>query len=518
MSAPETGFTREEVRLALRNPGMPLEALRHATTPVGMHYVLVHFDIPDVDAGGYALTVDGRVARPLALGLDDLRARPAVTHAGDDGVRGLGPGPPDAAPACRRRGTTRRSAAPSGRGRRCAPILEEAGLLDDAVEIVFTGHDRGIDQGVEHDYQRSLTVEEALRDDVLLAYAMNGAPLPAAHGFPLRLIVPGWYGMASVKWLRSITAIAEPFEGVQQTLLYSYRRSADEPGEPVTRKRPRALMAPPGIPEFLSRDPARARPAARPSAGRAWSGFGAIRRVEFSADGGATWTDARLEPAASASTAGRLVVRLGRRARRARALRPRDRRGGQHPAAAPRRRLEHGRLRGQRRPARPGPRRGLEHDPRLGARGDQPEQGDALRLDRRGGPARVGAQRCQSVDGQRRGRVIELRAPVRAEEAVDVQRADPGPGRPRLPGARGRGDPRAVGVREHDVVVLGKEARRRGRVRVGQRAVLDVEQLAARRVAERAQPRPQPREHRAQPGEARPVRTSALVAGPNAAR
>ena len=115
-----------------------------------------------------------------------------------------------------------------------------------------------------------------MRDDVLLAYAMNGQPLPASHGFPLRLIVPEWYGMASVKWLRSITAIAEPFEGVQQTLLYNYRRSDEDPGTPVTRKRPRALMAPPGMPEFLSRDSARAR---RAHAGAGAGVVGAGRRV-----------------------------------------------------------------------------------------------------------------------------------------------------------------------------------------------------------------------------------------------
>jgi sulfane dehydrogenase subunit SoxC len=146
---------------------------------------------------------------------------------------------------------------------------------------------------VEHDYQRSLTIEDALRDDVLLAYAMNGAPLPPSHGFPLRLIVPDWYGMASVKWLRSITAIAEPFEGVQQTVLYRFRGAADESGEPVTRQKPHALMAPPGIPEFLSR--IRHVPAGRTRVeGKAWSGRGAVERVEFSADGGRTWADATL--------------------------------------------------------------------------------------------------------------------------------------------------------------------------------------------------------------------------------
>ena len=167
-----------------------------------------------------------------------------------------------------------------------------------AVDVVFRGLDRGVEGGREQHYERSLALADAQRDEVLLAYAMNGAPLPPAHGFPLRLIVPGWYGMASVKWLRSITAVAEPFEGVQQTLLYNFRRSADEPGERVTRQRPRSVMAPPGIPEFLSRV-RHVRPGRNTVRGRAWSGQGPIHRVEFSADGGTTWTDARLEPAAS---------------------------------------------------------------------------------------------------------------------------------------------------------------------------------------------------------------------------
>jgi sulfane dehydrogenase subunit SoxC len=285
-------FTREEVALALRNPGMPLEALRRAVTPIGMHYVLVHFDIPNLDAEGYELVVDGLVGTPLALGLDDLRARPAVSmpvmmECAGTGRARLEPRPVSAPWHDEAIGCAEWTGTPL-RG-----VLEEAGLLDEAVEVLFTAHDRGVDQGVEQDYQRSLTIEEAMRDDVLLAYAMNGQPLPPQHGFPLRLLVPEWYGMASVKWLRSITAIAEPFEGVQQTQLYRYRRSEDDAGTPVTRKKPRALMAPPGIPEFLSRV---RHLAAGPTLveGRAWSGAGAIARVEFSADGGATWADADL--------------------------------------------------------------------------------------------------------------------------------------------------------------------------------------------------------------------------------
>jgi DMSO/TMAO reductase YedYZ molybdopterin-dependent catalytic subunit len=286
-------FTREEVGLALRNPGMPLEALRHPITPIGMHYVLIHFDIPDIDATGYELRVDGRVRAPLALTLEDLRSRQAVSmpvmmECAGSGRAHLAPRPVSAPWHDEAIGCAEWTGTPL-RG-----LIEQAGLLDDAVEILFTGHDRGVDQDVEQDYERSLPIDEAMRDDVLLVYAMNGQPLPAPHGCPLRLIVPDWYGMASVKWLRSITAIAEPFEGVQQTQLYRYRRSEDEPGTPVTRKKPRALMAPPGIPEFLSRL-RHLRAAPTPIEGRAWSGHGAVSRVEFSDDGGRTWADAQLE-------------------------------------------------------------------------------------------------------------------------------------------------------------------------------------------------------------------------------
>jgi sulfane dehydrogenase subunit SoxC len=286
-------FTREEVRLALRNPGMPLEALRRPVTPIGMHYLLIHFDVPVIEEADHTLRVDGRVATPLALSMDDLRARPAVTmpvvmECAGSGRAHLAPRPVSAPWHEEAVGCAEWTGTPL-RG-----VLEEAGLLDDAVEVVFTGADRGFDQGVEQDYQRSLSLADALDGDVLLGYAMNGEPLPPPHGYPLRLVVPDWYGMASVKWLRSITAVAEPFEGVQQTVLYTYKRAEDDTGDPVTRKRPRALMAPPGVPEFLSR--VRHVPRGRTTiAGRAWSGGGAVRRVEFSADGGRTWADARLD-------------------------------------------------------------------------------------------------------------------------------------------------------------------------------------------------------------------------------
>jgi sulfane dehydrogenase subunit SoxC len=285
-------FSREEVGLALRNPGMPLEGLRYPITPIGMHYLLIHFDIPHVDPATYELRVQGRVSNPLALSLEDIRARPRVTmpvmmECGGNGRAHLSPRPVSAPWHDEAVGCAQWTGTP------LSPILEEAGLMDDAVEVLFSGHDRGLDRDVEHDYERSLSVEDAMREEVFLAYEMNGVPLPPQHGSPLRLVVPDWYGMASVKWLKEIKAIEEPFKGVQQALAYNYQSSEDDPGTPVTRKHPHALMIPPGIPDFLSRK--RHVEAGKTTIeGRAWSGFGPVERVEFSADGGESWRDANL--------------------------------------------------------------------------------------------------------------------------------------------------------------------------------------------------------------------------------
>jgi DMSO/TMAO reductase YedYZ molybdopterin-dependent catalytic subunit len=174
-----------------------------------------------------------------------------------------------------------------------SPILNEAGLAKETVEIVFSGLDRGIQGEVEHVYERSLAVAEALRDEILLAYAINGQPLPPQHGAPLRLIVPGWYGMTHVKWLQKITAVDEPFRGWQQDVAYHVRESEEEQGLPVTRILPRALMIPPGFPDFLSRTRfVEAGPCTLE--GRAWSGWAAIERVDVSSDGGRSWAEAEL--------------------------------------------------------------------------------------------------------------------------------------------------------------------------------------------------------------------------------
>ncbi|MCH8050631.1 MAG: sulfite oxidase [Chloroflexi bacterium] len=286
-------FTREEVALALRNRGMPLEGLRYPITPSGMHYLLVHFDIPHIEAKGYRLHIGGLVERGVSLSLDEIKARPAVTmpvtmECAGNGRALMAPRPISQPWMVEAIGTAEWTGTP------LAPILDEAGLRPESSEIVFTGADRGVQDNNVHLYERSLTVAEATREEVLLAYAMNGAPLEPQHGFPLRLIVPGWYGMTNVKWLTSIEAIDHEFGGFQQAEAYRYQTESGEPGEPVTLIRPRALMAPPGIPDFLTRT--RLLEAGRVTlSGRAWAGREQVTGVEVSTDGGKSWSEAVLE-------------------------------------------------------------------------------------------------------------------------------------------------------------------------------------------------------------------------------
>src|SRR4051812_19541011 len=176
MATTVDGITLEELQLAARNHALPLEALRYPVTPVGLHYLLIHFDIPALDAATWRLEVGGRVARPLTLSLDELQSRPARTLAVTMECAGNGralaePRPLSQPWLLEAVGTAEWTGTP------LAPILEEAGLAEDAVEVVFTGLDRGVQGEVEHAYERSLPVAEALRDEVLLAWAVNGQSL-----------------------------------------------------------------------------------------------------------------------------------------------------------------------------------------------------------------------------------------------------------------------------------------------------------------------------------------------------
>jgi DMSO/TMAO reductase YedYZ molybdopterin-dependent catalytic subunit len=295
-TADAAAVSPQELRLAARNHGLPLEALAYDVTPAGLHYLLIHYDVPVVDPATWRLEVDGAVQRPLSLSLADLARRPPASAAvtfecAGNGRALLAPRPISQPWLLEAVGTAQWTGTP------LAALLAEAGVADDAVEVVFTGLDRGVEGDVEQDYARALPLADALRDEVLLAWEMNGAPLLPQHGFPLRMVVPGWYGMTNVKWLSRITVLREPFTGYQNARGYRMRQDPDDEGTPVARMAVRALMRPPGIPDFATRSRFAPR-APQVLVGRAWSGAGPIEAVEVSDDGGATWAPAELDPPA----------------------------------------------------------------------------------------------------------------------------------------------------------------------------------------------------------------------------
>jgi DMSO/TMAO reductase YedYZ molybdopterin-dependent catalytic subunit len=299
---PGEAISLDELQLAARNHGMPLEALRYPVTPIGLHYLLVHYDIPDVDPASWRLEIGGAVDRPLVLDLDTLRARPRETlrvtiECAGNGRARLLPRPISQPWLVEAVGTA------DWTGTRLAPLLTECGLGADALEVVFTGADHGTERGIEQDYQRGMSISDVLGGDVLLAYEMNGQPLPPQHGAPLRVVAPGWYGMAHVKWVQRIDVVTTAFEGFQNATAYRLKQR-DEPGDPVTRIRPRALLAPPGFPDFMTR--ARVVDVGEHVLrGRAWSGSAPVTRVEVSVDAGATWADATLDEAPREDAASR---------------------------------------------------------------------------------------------------------------------------------------------------------------------------------------------------------------------
>jgi sulfane dehydrogenase subunit SoxC len=289
----EEGITPDELRLAARNHALPLEALRYPITPAGLHYLLIHYDIPVVDPQAFTLEIGGAVERPRTLTLGELRGRervsmPITFECAGNGRALLEPRPLSQPWLTEAVGTAEWGGTP------LAPLLAEAGVSPRAVEVLFTGLDRGVEGGEEQFYERALPVAEAERG--LLVDTMNGAPLPPQHGFPLRLVVPGWYGMQNVKWLARITVLEEPFQGYQNAVGYRLYEADGAPGEPLTRMLPRSLTVPPGVPDFMTRE-RRLESGPVTLEGRAWSGHGGIVAVEVSTDGGIVFAPAELDAA-----------------------------------------------------------------------------------------------------------------------------------------------------------------------------------------------------------------------------
>jgi DMSO/TMAO reductase YedYZ molybdopterin-dependent catalytic subunit len=261
------------------NAETPLERQLGLITPASRHYIRDHFARPQAPD---RLAIDGAVRTPLELELDDIRSLPqrslvVTLECAGNGRAFLDP------PVAGEQWRTGAVSTAEWAGASLRAVLEMAEPLAGAVEVLCIGADAGspADVGAPIAYERSLPITDALRDDVLLAYAMNGDDLPAAHGAPLRLVVPGWYGMASVKWLARLRLLERKFEGFFQTERYVVE------DRPLREIAARALITSPRDGERLDARPFVVR-------GYAWSGLGDLARVEVSADGGSTWHDAML--------------------------------------------------------------------------------------------------------------------------------------------------------------------------------------------------------------------------------
>jgi DMSO/TMAO reductase YedYZ molybdopterin-dependent catalytic subunit len=278
----------------------PFANLTEFLTPNDRFYVRNHFPAPDLDARGWRIKVEGAVERPFEFGLDELRKMPArkvtalLECSGNGRVR-LKP------PQLGIRWDKGAVGNAEWTGVPLAEVLKRAGVKSDAVEVIFEGADRGqLDAPLtkspgEISFARSLPLGKARQSEVLLAYQMNGEDLPRAHGRPVRVIVPGWYGMASVKWLQRIIVSQQPFLGYFQVLSYTiWRRRAGIPQlAPIAELQVKAQIARPTRDEVV-----RAGSQYR-IYGAAWTGEGQVAKVEVSTDGGKQWSAARLlgEPA-----------------------------------------------------------------------------------------------------------------------------------------------------------------------------------------------------------------------------
>jgi DMSO/TMAO reductase YedYZ molybdopterin-dependent catalytic subunit len=271
----------------------PFAALDRFITPNERFYVRSHFPTPALDAAGWRLTVDGAVDKPTEFDYATLRRLPS--HAVTALLECAGNGRIFLVPKAK--GLLWESGAVGNAewtGVPLAAVLKLAGIKDGAVDVVFEGHDAGESNdepkspGPIH-FARSVPIEKARRD-VLLAFQMNGKDLSPAHGFPVRAIVPGWYGMASVKWLRRILVVDRPYAGYFQTFDYSYfeRRYGLPTLVPLSEIEVKSQIARPARHEVIPRDqPYRVH-------GAAWSGESNVANVDVSTDSGKTWAAAKL--------------------------------------------------------------------------------------------------------------------------------------------------------------------------------------------------------------------------------
>ena len=275
----------------------PLGDLDSWITPNERFFVRSHFAVPDVDVATWRLVVDGEVDAPLSLSFEDLRReteRTVVTTMECAGNSRSSVYPPAEGVRWRHGalGTARWT------GVSLWDVLAKADIRPAAIEAVFEGADRGREAGVPEElaYAMSVPVVKAEHPDTLLAFAMNGERLTRSHGYPVRVIVPGWYGMASVKWVTRISLIDHSFRGYYRTRPYTFIHEGDDPNvlrKPVTSLQVESVITWPA-------EGAKIQPGRIVVRGAAWSGEAAISRVEVavglpSEEGGAAaWRPATL--------------------------------------------------------------------------------------------------------------------------------------------------------------------------------------------------------------------------------
>jgi DMSO/TMAO reductase YedYZ molybdopterin-dependent catalytic subunit len=292
----ESSHTSSDLIVREENPlnlEMPFSSLDGFITPNESFYVRCHFPIPEISANDWRLKIEGEVEAPFVLNYGDLRAMESRTIAATLECAGnnrifLEPKAKGVQWGLGAVGNASWTGVP------LAALLERARPKAGAIEAILDGADEGeVDKtptpAGKISFSRSLPLEKALAD-VVLAYEMNGEPLSATHGFPVRAIVPGWYAMASVKWVRRIIVTDRPFNGFYQSLDYTYwDRSGPLPTlAPLTEQQTKAEIARPESGETIAAD------SLYRVHGAAWTGTGAITRVEITFDSGQTWNDAKL--------------------------------------------------------------------------------------------------------------------------------------------------------------------------------------------------------------------------------
>ena len=276
------------------NLEFPFSTLDTFLTPNDRFYVRSHFAVPTLDTATWRLRVEGAVKTPLELTLADLMQMPSRTVSAT--LECAGNGRVFLSPATK--GAQWELGAVSNAewtGVPLAAVLQKAGVQPGAVEVVLEGADSGEikdppkPSGPIH-FARSLPLAQAMRPEVLLAYRMNGAELPVAHGFPLRGVVPGCYGVASVKWLTRLIVTDRPFNGHFQSVDYAvWERTNGLPTRvPIMEMQVKSQIARPDM-----REEVKAGSVYRVY-GAAWTGDSEITQVEVSTDSGLTWQPTRL--------------------------------------------------------------------------------------------------------------------------------------------------------------------------------------------------------------------------------